>query len=70
MKWIKTEERLPTEIKKYLVMVERPDQMRSSMELANRYNHKPAVKFSRMDDNFIIQGVVTHWMELPSEPME
>jgi hypothetical protein len=70
MKWVKIEERLPTEIKKYLVMVERPDQIRASMELAKRYNHKPAVKISRMDNNFIIQGVVTHWMEGLIEPME
>lgn len=44
--------------------------MQPSMELSNRYTHKPAVKIIRMDDNFIIQGFVTHWMELPTEPME
>ena len=70
MKWIKTEERLPTENKNYLVMVQRPAQMSSTMEIAGRYTYKPAVNDRRLDANFIIHGLVTHWMELPTKPME
>ena len=69
-KWIKTDERLPADIKKYLVMVLRPDQMRATMEIAKRYIHKPAVNDRRLDANFLIPGLVTHWMELPTEPMD
>lgn len=70
MEWIKTDEQLPTEIKKYLVMVQRPAQMRATMEIAGRYTHKPAVNDNRLDANFLIHGLVTHWMELPAEPLE
>lgn len=70
MEWIKIDERLPTDIKKYLVMVQRPAQMRATMEIAGRYTHKPAVNDRRLDANFLIHGLVTHWMELPTEPME
>lgn len=70
MEWIKTKERLPTAIKPYLVMVHKPAQMRATMEIAGRYIHKPAVNYRRLDDNFLIHGLVTHWMKLPTEPME
>jgi hypothetical protein len=40
------------------------------MEIAGRYTHKPAVNDNRLDANFLIHGLVTHWMELPAEPMD
>jgi len=69
MEWIKTDERLPTDIKKYLVMVKRPAQMIETMEIAVRYTHKPAVNDRRLDANFLTHGLVTHWMSLPKPPM-
>ena len=70
MEWIKTDKRLPTEIKKYLVMVHRPAQMRATMEIAGRYTHKPAVNDRRLDVNFLIHGLVTHWTPLPEPPKQ
>lgn len=68
--WISVEDRLPEEIERYLVVVERPDEMHPSVKTANRYIHKPAVNDRRMDANFIIHGRVTHWQPLPQPPKE
>ena len=68
MEWINVNDELPTEIKKYLVMVSRPTAMRPLMEIAVRYTHKPAVNDRKLDANFLVHGVVTHWMPLPEPP--
>lgn len=68
MKWISVKDKLPKEIKKYLVIVRRATQVSNSIEIAGRYTHKPAVGDSQLDKNFMIPGQVTHWMPLPEKP--
>ena len=65
MGWTRVEDRIPTETKRFLVKVQRPSQMRPTAEFANRYLHKPAVCDEKLDVNFLIHGLVTHWMEIP-----
>ena len=62
--WVSVDNSLPDE-GRYLVKVRRPHQMSVSVELANRYIHKPAVERANTDKNFLISGVVTHWIDIP-----
>lgn len=67
--WTKVEDKLPPR-GRYLVFVQIPGQIRPTIEIAKRYTHNiPEYVRKYTDPNFAIRGLVTHWDELPDEPV-
>ena len=70
MKWIDCKDALPVDNTRCLVLVHRKNETQPSIEIAKKFEAVNLLMRNReMDDNFLIQGTVTHWQYLPQKPL-